>query len=67
MFLAATLNQLRMEHPGIRVIMGADINDMNLNMLLNLDPSLKLIVHGFTNKNGDKTLDVILTECYNLL
>ena len=47
--------------------MGADINDMNLNMLLNLDPSLKLIVHGFTNKNGDKTLDVILTECYNLL
>ena len=43
-FLATTINQLRMEHPGSQVILGADINDMKLNTLLNLDPSLKQIV-----------------------
>ena len=66
-FLATTINQLRMEHPGSHVILGADINDMKLATLLQLDPSLKQIVRGFTNKNGDKTLDVILTDCHNLL
>ena len=45
--------------------MGADINDMNLNTILNLDPSLKQIVRGY--KNGDKTLDVILTDFWDLL
>ena len=66
-FLATTINQLRMEHPGSHVILGADINDMKLDTLLHLDPSLKQIVSGFTNKNADKTLDVILTDCHSLM
>ena len=47
--------------------MGADINDMKLDSLLSLDPSLKQIVQGFTNKNGDKTLDVVITDCHALM
>ena len=66
-FLATIINQLRMEHPGSKVIIGADINDMKINTLINLDPTLKQIVQGFTNKNGDKTLDVILTDCHELM
>ena len=66
-FLATTINQLRMEHPDSQVILGADINDMKLNTLLNLDPSLKQIVRGFTNKKKDKTLDVILTDCHHMM
>ena len=66
-FLASTVNQLRMQHPSSLVILGADINDMKLDSLLNLDPTLKQIVQGFTNKNRDKTLDVILTDCHHLM
>ena len=40
---------------------------MKLDSLLNLDPTLKQIVQGFTNKNRDKTLDVILTDCHHLM
>ena len=57
---------LRSQHPGARVILGADINDMKLDLLLALDPTLKQIVRGVTNKNQDKTLDVIIMDCQNL-
>ena len=43
-FLVATISQLRAEHPGAKVIIGADINDMNLRILQSLDPTLKQIV-----------------------
>ena len=65
-FLAATLGTLRSEHPGARVILGGDINDMRLGLLLSLDPTLKQIVNGFTNKNQDKTLDVLLMGCADI-
>ena len=32
-FLVVTLNKLRAEHPGAKVILGADINDMSLGLL----------------------------------
>ena len=65
-FLAATLGTLRSEHPGARVILGGDINDMRLGLLQSLDPTLKQVVNGFTNKNQDKTLDVLLMDCADI-
>ena len=66
-FLSVTLCQLRAEHPDSAVILGADINDMSLDLLFSLDPTLKQIVNFHTNKNDDKTLDVIITDCRSLL
>ena len=66
-FLAVTLCQLRAEHPGSAVILGADINDMSLDLLFSLDPTLKQLVNFYTNKKDDKTLDVIITDCHRLL
>ena len=66
-FLAVTLCQLRAEHPDSAVILGADINDMTLDLLFSLDPTLRQIVNFNTNKNDDKTLDVIITDCQRLM
>ena len=66
-FLSVTLCQLRSEHPDSGVILGADINDMSLDLLFSLDPTLRQIVNFYTNKNDDKTLDVIITDCHRLL
>jgi hypothetical protein len=49
------------------LFIGADVNDMKLPALLNLDPSLKQTVSFYTNKLQTKTLDVILTDCPELL
>ena len=65
-FLAATIGKLRSQHPGARVIVAGDINDMKIGVLQALEPTLKQIVEGFTNKNQDKTLDVFLMDCQNL-
>ena len=65
-FLATTISSLRSDHPGAKVIIGGDVNDMRLGLLQSLDPSLKQIVKGVTNKNQDKTLDVVLTDCPEL-
>ena len=65
-FMVATISSLRSDHPGARVIIAGDINDMRLGLLQSLDPTLKQIVKGVTNKNQDKTLDVILTDCPEL-
>ena len=65
-FLTATIGTLRTLHPGSRVILGGDVNDMKLGLLQALDPTLKQTVKGFTNKNQDKTLDVFLMDCQDL-
>ena len=66
-FLVDTLGRLRQEHPGSRVILAGDRNDMRVEAITDLDPTLKQLVKGFTNKNNDKTLDVILTDSRDLL
>ena len=65
-FRVATINNLRSDHPGARVILGADINNMNLGLLMSLDPTMRQTVRGFTNKNQDKTLDVLIMDCQDL-
>ena len=62
----ATLNILRSERPGARVILGGDINDMKLDLLQSLDPTLRQTVSGVTNKNQAKTLDVLIMDCQDL-
>ena len=66
-FLVATVNRLRVEHPGSKVIMAGDRNDLKVEAITSLDPSLRQLVEGYTNKKGDKTLDVILTDSHDVL
>ena len=66
-FLAASVAQLRAEHPCAGLIMAADINDLKLPALLAYDPLLKQIVRGHTNKKQDKTLDCFITDMHSLL
>ena len=58
-FLVTTIGRLRTEHPGCRVVVAGDRNDMKVGLLPSLDPTLKQVVKGFTNKNNTKVLDVI--------
>ena len=39
---------------------------MDIDLLCRLDPSLKQLVRGVTNKKKDKLLDVVYTDCPNL-
>ena len=66
-FLVASLGRLRVEHPGSRVLMAGDRNDLRVEAITSLDPTLKQLVRDFTNKKGDKILDVILTDCHDIL
>ena len=66
-FLVDTLGRLRQEHPGSRVVLAGDRNDMRTEAITDLDPTLRQVVKHFTNKNGDKVLDVILTDSRDLL
>ena len=66
-FLVATLGRLRGEHPGSRVLMAGDRNDLRVEAITSLDPTLKQLVKEFTNKKGDKILDVILTDSHDIL
>ena len=65
-FLVFTIGRLRTEHPSSQVILAGDRNDMDINLLCTLDPTLRQLVRGFTNKNKDKVLDVVYTDCPNL-
>ena len=66
-FLVSTIGRLRTEHPGCRVILAGDRNDLKINLISTLDPTLKQVVKGFTNKLKTKVLDVVYTDCHDLL
>ena len=66
-FLVSTLGRLRGEHPGSRVILAGDRNDLRVEVITALDPTLKQLVKNYTNKNNDKVLDVIFTDSQDLL
>ena len=66
-FLVTTLGKLRTEHKGSRIILAGDRNDLNINMITSLDPTLIQVVRGFTNKSRTKVLDVFYTDCADLL
>ena len=65
-FLVFTMGRLRTEHPGSKVILAGDRNDMDIDLLCTLDPTLRQLVRGVTNKNKDKVLDVVYTDCPSL-
>ena len=66
-FIVDTVGRLRVEHPGSRVLMAGDRNDLKVEAITSLDPTLKQLVKGFSNKKGDKVLDVILTDSHDIL
>jgi len=63
----STIGRLRTEHQGCRVILAGDRNDLRIDLLPSLDPTLRQLVRGATNKLKTKVLDVVYTDCYNLL
>ena len=66
-FLVSTIGRLRTEHPGCRVILAGDRNDLKIDLISTLDPTLKQVVKGYTNKMKTKVLDVFYTDCHDLL
>ena len=66
-FLITTIGRLRSEHSGCRVILAGDRNDLKIDLLPSLDPTLQQVVRGFTNKLKNKVLDVICTDCHDLM
>ena len=66
-FLVSTLGQLRTVHQDSRVIVAGDRNDMGIDLITTLDPTLKQVVRGYTNKLKTKLLDVVYTDCQDLL
>ena len=61
------MNRLRVEHPGSKVIMAGDRNNLKVEAITSLDPSMRQLVKDYTNKKGDKTLDVILKDSHYVL
>ena len=66
-FIVATVGRLRGEHPGSRVFVAGDRNDLKIEVFTSLDPTLKQLVQGVTNKNNDKLLDVIFTDSHDIM
>ena len=66
-FIVVTIGRLRGEHPGCRVFVAGDRNDLKIEVFTSLDPTLKQLVRGVTNKNNDKLLDVIFTDSHDIM
>ena len=66
-FVVATIGQLRGEHPWSRVFVAGDRNDLKIQVFSSLDPTLKQLVQGVTNKNNDRLLDVIFTDSHDIM
>ena len=60
--LSSILQDLLLDHPGAGVIISGDRNDLSIDRLLSIDPSLRQIVKKFTH--GRKILDVVLTNIW---
>ena len=60
--LISTLNHLRIQHKNAPVIMMADVNNLKVEKLLALDPSLKSV--NMAKTRGDKCLDRVITDIY---
>ena len=60
--ISSQISRLRTEHKGCGIIMCGDRNDLKVDQLATVDPSLKQIVTFPTNKNLDKTLDIVMTD-----
>ena len=58
-FLVFTIGRLRNKHTGSWVILAGDRNELEINLLCTLDPTLRQLVRGFTNKQKYKVLDVV--------
>ena len=56
------LNKLRILHPGSGTIMVADVNNLKVERILSMDPSLKSINKKPTRK--EKCLDVVITDLH---
>ena len=66
-FLVATIGQLRHEHRGSKVVVAGDHNDLGIDLISSLDPTLRQIVRENTNKLKTKVLDVIYTDFEDLM
>ena len=63
--LATEISSLRTQYKDCGIIVCGDRNDLKIQQLLTIDPALRQIVGFNTNKNQDKTLDIVLTDLYS--
>ena len=63
--ISTQVSSFRTQYPGCGFIICGDRNDLKINQLLSIDPALRQIVNFSTNKNQDKTLDVVVTDLYS--
>ena len=63
--LASQISSLRTQYEGCGIILCGDRNDLSIQKLLSSDPALRQIVTFNTNKNQDKTLDVVCTDVHS--
>ena len=62
--ISTNVSSLRSQYIDCGVILCGDRNDLTVQQLLSVDPSLRQIVNFPTNKKLDKTLDVICTDMF---
>ena len=60
--ISSILQDLLLDHPGAGVIISGDRNDLSIERLLSIDPSLRQIVRNPTH--GRKVLDIVLTNIW---
>ena len=60
--ISSILQDLLLDHPGAGVIISGDRNDLSIERLLSIDPSLRQLVRKPTH--GRKVLDVVLTNIW---
>ena len=63
--ISTQVSSFRTQYPGCGFIICGDRNDLRIEQLLSVDPALRQIVNFNTNKNQDKTLDVVVTDMYS--
>ena len=62
--MTLTVNSLKAKYPTASVIISGDRNDLRIDNLLNIDPSLRQIVQN--NTRGASLLTIVLTDLYAL-
>ena len=60
--LSTEISRLRTQYSGCGIILCGDRNDLKLEQIQSVDPALRQVVTFCTNKNQDKTLDIVMTD-----
>ena len=63
--LSTEISRLRTQYSGCGIILCGDRNDLKMEQIQSADPALRQVVTFCTNKNQDKTLDIVMTDLFS--